>query len=238
MSSHNTYPERKNSLALPVILLTSGLFLLLSYTLLSIEQAGGLAAQVQSALPKSGAESPVTAVLLNFRGYDTLLEVMVLFLSILGAWSIGRASLPQALIKTSTIQISCVRLLIPLMILIAFYLVWQGTRFAGGAFQGGSILAAAGVLLLVSDFPKLIQIHSIHLRLGFILGPVTFILIAFYCIFTNKTFMAYPAAIVSQLLLFIEIACAISIGLTLAALFAGGRPAQESSIAQRKGSTL
>ena len=33
---------------------------------------------VASLQEKSGVESPVTAVLLNFRGYDTLLEVMVL----------------------------------------------------------------------------------------------------------------------------------------------------------------
>jgi multisubunit Na+/H+ antiporter MnhB subunit len=42
-----------------------------------------LPAQVAAHLGQSGVEHPVTAVLLNFRGYDTLLEVAVLLLALL-----------------------------------------------------------------------------------------------------------------------------------------------------------
>ena len=40
----------------------------------------------------SGVRNPVTAVLLNFRGYDTLLEMGVLLVALLGVWSLGTAA--------------------------------------------------------------------------------------------------------------------------------------------------
>ena len=43
-----------------------------------------LPGQVLTQLEASGVTHPVTAVLLNFRGYDTLLEVVVLLLALLG----------------------------------------------------------------------------------------------------------------------------------------------------------
>jgi multisubunit Na+/H+ antiporter MnhB subunit len=48
------------------------------------EPAIALGARVAAHLPESGVRHPVTAVLLNFRGYDTLLEVAVLLLAVLG----------------------------------------------------------------------------------------------------------------------------------------------------------
>ena len=42
---------------------------------------------VASNMAISGVENPVTAVLLNFRGYDTLLEIGVLLLAALGVFS-------------------------------------------------------------------------------------------------------------------------------------------------------
>jgi uncharacterized MnhB-related membrane protein len=44
----------------------------------------GLSVHVAGAIADSGADNPVTAVLLNFRAYDTLLEVAVLLLALIG----------------------------------------------------------------------------------------------------------------------------------------------------------
>lgn len=43
-----------------------------------------LAAQVAANMDNSGVAHPVTAVLLNFRGYDTLLEIAVLLIALVG----------------------------------------------------------------------------------------------------------------------------------------------------------
>ena len=48
-----------------------------------------LAAMVSARLDDSGVSNPVTAVLLNFRAYDTLLELAVLFAALLGVLVLG-----------------------------------------------------------------------------------------------------------------------------------------------------
>jgi hypothetical protein len=50
----------------------------------------GLRRDVTEALPRSGVENPVTAVLLNFRAWDTLLESVVLLAALIGVWSLAR----------------------------------------------------------------------------------------------------------------------------------------------------
>ncbi len=184
----------------------------------------GLADAVSSLQEQSGVESPVTAVLLNFRGYDTLLEVMVLLLAVIGVWSLTKAPLSRKKTDISPVQMGLVRLLAPVLCLVAAYLVWQGSHLAGGAFQGGAILGAAGVLLLVSelDWPR--AVPAVVLRIGLILGPLVFVVTALCCLFYTGDLLAYPRGTAGWLILLIETACALSIGLTLALLFGGGRP--------------
>ncbi|MDX2505604.1 MAG: sodium:proton antiporter, partial [Gammaproteobacteria bacterium] len=114
--------ERLSRLLLVVLLsvLTTGL----SYAVLSLPiEAPGLSLLVAEKLDASGVSNPVTAVLLNFRGYDTLLEMAVLFLALLGVWSLGGKperceSAPGAVLEMLS------RLLIPLFIMVAGYLLW------------------------------------------------------------------------------------------------------------------
>ena len=189
----------------------------------------GLADAVASLQKQSGVESPVTAVLLNFRSYDTLLEVMVLLLAVIGVWSLTKAPLSRQKVDISPVQMGLVRLLAPVLCLVAAYLVWQGSHLAGGAFQGGAILGAAGVLLLVSelDWPR--AVPALVLRMGLVLGPLVFVGIALCCLFFTGDLLAYPSGTAGWLILLIETACALSIGLTLALLFGGGRPEDDIS---------
>ena len=184
----------------------------------------GLGKAVADLQERSGVKSPVTAVLLNFRGYDTLLEVMVLLLAVIGAWSLTKAPSPGQVAAISPVQMGAVRLLAPVMCLVAAYLVWQGSHLAGGAFQGGAILGAAGVLLLVSEIPWLHTIPIFRLRIGLVLGPLVFVGTALLCLLFSGDLLDFPEGTAAWLILFIETACALSIGLTLALLFAGGRP--------------
>ena len=81
---------------LPVVVLLSVAVGLGSVVLSLPPDAVGLSAQVAANLETSGVSNPVTAVLLNFRGYDTLLEMVVLLLALLGVWSLGGAGHPVA----------------------------------------------------------------------------------------------------------------------------------------------
>ena len=195
----------------------------------------GLADAVAHMQERSGVESPVTAVLLNFRGYDTLLEVMVLLLAVIGSWSLTKAPFPDQATDISPVQMGVVRLLAPVMCLVAAYLVWQGSHLAGGAFQGGAILGAAGVLLLVTELPWLREVPVFPLRIGLVFGPLVFVGTALLCLLFTGDLLGYPEGTAGWLILLIEATCALSIGLTLALLFAGGRPDNEAAKEYRPG---
>jgi multisubunit Na+/H+ antiporter MnhB subunit len=185
--------------------------------------APGLTDLVAARLSDSGVTYPVTAVLLNFRGYDTLLELAVLLLALIGVWSLSPAPhLGDAEPEPALAALS--RLLAPLMILVAAYLVWVGAKAPGGAFQAGSVLGAAGVLLRLSGWRLSPRATGWPLRLALVLGVAVFAFIGLAVIGVGQPLLGYPAGWAKPAILTIELAATLSIGAILAALFIGGRP--------------
>ena len=183
----------------------------------------GLRAQIAVNLPSSGVSNPVTAVLLNFRGYDTLLEMVVLLLALLGVWSLGPRAVPVKAAPGPVLDILS-RLLVPVLILVAAYLLWVGAHAPGGAFQAGSVLGAAGVLLLLTGWRLPAHLAGAPLRLLLTAGVGVFLVIAFSTLLSEGQFLQYPPAQASILILVLEIAATASIGVILASLFLGSRP--------------
>lgn len=200
----------------------------LGYAVLSLPaQTPGLSEMVAANIEISGVSNPVTAVLLNFRGYDTLLEMGVLLLALLGVWSLGsvrdqRESSPGPVLDTLS------RLLVPLLILVAGYLLWVGAHAPGGAFQAGSVLAAAGVLLLLAGWRLGARLAGLPLRITLVMGLGIFIAVGMILILVGEQFLQYPPQFAAGLILLIEAAATLSIGITLAALFLGGSPESEA----------
>ncbi|MEA1052444.1 hydrogenase subunit MbhD domain-containing protein [Lamprobacter modestohalophilus] len=185
--------------------------------------APGLSNLVDARLDESGVAYPVTAVLLNFRGYDTLLELAVLLLALIGVWSLSTAShLGDEEPEPALAALS--RLLAPLMILVAAYLVWVGAYAPGGAFQAGSVLGAAGVLLRLSGWRLSLSATGWPLRLVLVLGVAVFAFIGLAVIGFGQPLLGYPPGWAKPAILTIELAATLSIGAILAALFIGGRP--------------
>ena len=104
----------------------------LGWAILSLPPAApGLTRNVLSALPDSGVGNPVTAVLLNFRAYDTLLEVGVLMLAAAAVFALDRRPAEPAPPLSFSMLPVLLRLLIPLMIVVAGYLLWRGADAPG-----------------------------------------------------------------------------------------------------------
>jgi multisubunit Na+/H+ antiporter MnhB subunit len=105
-----------------------------------------------AALPETGVGNPVTAVLILFRGWDTLLEMVVLLAAWLGVATVQPVARPQA--PGAHVDVGMVDALlaavVPSAVLVGGYLLHAGGQAPGGAFQGGAVLAAAGVLLALS----------------------------------------------------------------------------------------
>lgn len=185
--------------------------------------APGLSNLVDARLDEAGVAYPVTAVLLNFRGYDTLLELAVLLLALIGVWSLSTAPhLGDEEPEPALAALS--RLLAPLMILVAAYLVWVGAYAPGGAFQAGSVLGAAGVLLRLSGWRLSLSATGWPLRLVLVLGVAVFAFIGLAVIGFGQPLLGYPPGWAKPAILTIELAATLSIGAILAALFIGGRP--------------
>ena len=104
-----------------------------------------------------GAANIVTAIIVTYRGLDTLGEVTVLFLT---AAIVGlvlergrrRAAAPERELPPSgELLTTGTRLLVPLILLLGVYVFVHGHLTPGGGFQGGAILASAMLLLLLAD---------------------------------------------------------------------------------------
>ena len=207
------------------------LFLTSGYLLLSTPPLrSGSSAETIQALPLSGVSNKVTAVLLNFRGFDTMLELTVLFLAVVATWSVKGGGVSDHLhcgsgdrmdhkaplnFTANPVMLTLIRGVLPLAILIAGYLVWIGERAPGGAFQGGAVLGAAGVLLSLTGREPGDLLPRLLLRAVLVVGLLLFLALAALPLAWGLLFFQFPPQLAGGLILAIEAAAALSIALAL-----------------------
>jgi multisubunit Na+/H+ antiporter MnhB subunit len=173
---------------------------------------------VAANLAASGVEHPVTAVLLNFRGYDTLLEIAVLLLALLGILAVGNQRENGAAGPIDPLLQMLARIAAPLMAIVAVYLLWAGAFRPGGAFQAGAVLAASAVLLHLTGLLPGWKQPGVRLRWGLSCGFLVFLAVAAVLLIEGGL-LRYPPARAGALILLIESGLTISLGLILAGLF-------------------
>lgn len=186
--------------------------------------APSLFAEVDERMPQSGVENPVTAVLLNFRGYDTLLEVVVLLVAVVCVWLVTRSVEPRQALALGPVFLGFSRLALPAMVVIAAYLLWLGAFAPGGAFQGAAMLAAVGILLLLGRLAPPAA-DRWWLRLTVAGGTAVFVGAAMAAAAPGRDFLEYPPPHAKSWIIVIEAALTVSIAATLVALFHGAAPA-------------
>lgn len=192
---------------------------------LSQPQPPGLGGLVSLNLPAAGVDNPVTAVLLNFRAFDTLLEIGVLLLGTMAIWSLGPSPWSRGTTLPSPALPALARVLFPVFVLVSVYLLWRGGHAAGGAFPAGAVMGAGGVLMLLAGArPWLTGAERGPWRWLLILGMGGMLLVASLAPLAGLSFFQYPPAWSGRLILLLELAAALSIALLLFALYLGGRP--------------
>lgn len=187
-------------------------------------------------LPASGVDHPVTAVLLNYRAWDTLLELVVLLLALLGVRQLQPAK--QVIPKPWPLLLAWSRVLAPLTLLIGGYILWRGAFAPGGAFQAGALLAAGAVVLRLNHLLPPVSWQNGVVRLLVVLGLGVFLMVGlvsyglgyfgygFYgqdYVSLQNGWLEYPPALAGVLILVIEIAATLSIATTLTLLVVGER---------------
>jgi len=178
-----------------------------------------LANLVRETLPLSGVANPVTAVILNFRSYDTLIEIAVLLLTVIGAKSAtGSAGVRLKPSMPETVLSAFFRILGPLIIVIAGYLLWIGKHAPGGAFQAGSLLGAAAILgMFCTGWTP--PVESGRQAAFLCLGTILFCAVGLGTYLAEPNFLHYPIPWAGALILVIETGCTVSIAAALFVLF-------------------
>jgi multicomponent Na+:H+ antiporter subunit B len=163
----------------------------------------------------------VTAVLADYRGYDTMLETVVIFcagigimLMLRGAGVLGRdpgksesgasgpggsgsgkrrASRSILPVRRDVHLVMACRILFPIVLLFALYVIAHGHHSPGGGFQGGVILAAAFILmsLAYNMHTALLQLSPLLHRLLAVFGVTVYASIGLLCLLLGGNFLDY-----------------------------------------------
>ncbi len=231
LSAIKDYPatSTQNQHSVSVKWLINGMTLALSIIMIwaiwhALKMSDGvrLSELVTSNVPDSGVSNPVTAVLLNFRAYDTLLELAVVLTAVLSILMLNKKR--QVVASDSPLLQSMTRWLVPLLVVTAGYLLWVGADAPGGAFQAGAMLAAAIILLHMTN-PSLHQGFKLYLlRILLVAGIFTFVIVGIGMMFLNDDFLAFNPNTAGVLILVIEAAATVSIATALSLAYMGGRP--------------
>jgi multisubunit Na+/H+ antiporter MnhB subunit len=113
------------------------------------------------------------------------------------------------------------RLLPPLGIVVGISLLWVSSDYPGGAFQGGTILAAMWLLVMIAGLTDAPPVSRRWLRVLLWAGPAVFLAVGLGGLTLGEAFLAYPAAYAKPLILAIEFAMTLTIAVTLGLLVAG-----------------
>ena len=185
-------------------------------------------------LPPSGVSHPVTAVLLNFRAYDTLLEVAVLLAAV---WALlpvpsgtGRLTDTEPLEPALA---TFIRLIVPLAVMTGMYVLWVGTKAPGGAFQAAAILTAVAVLLILGGAAPPTTVRR-RWRVLLVAGLLGFLLIAVEGLLAGRRFLEYRPDWEGVAILVVEIGLTFSIASILTTLFSCTSPHSDETTTPRE----
>ena len=100
----------------------------------------------------------VTAVLADYRGFDTMFETVVVFIAGMAVLAILKGSTRgnsrrkdhEVEAEPDLIVTNTVRLIVPVIQIFAFYVLAHGHVSPGGGFQGGVLMGASFILIALS----------------------------------------------------------------------------------------
>lgn len=169
--------------------------------------------------------NPVTAVLLDYRGFDTMLEITVLLVALVGVvflqpsqgiWPAGRIIQPER--HGMPVLSWFAARAIPIGVLLAVYLWYAGASEAGGAFQGGAMFGGMVGVVFMTRLAAYPEPDAAWLRALAAAGTVVFVSVAVFMLALGNSFLEYPDGLAKPLILGIEATLTLSIGACLGSM--------------------
>ncbi len=181
-------------------------------------------------LDDTGSSNLITAILLDYRLFDSLFEAGILLVAVSGVIWISRHDFEERnahfmldKYKTPELFVTLSRFVFPLLLMLGFFIILNGHLTPGGGFQGGAVVATAILLLYYINLERKTDISLIvavvkFAYLGIVL-TASISLITRGEIFTN--FMAVDAPTMSKYIYIIalDILIGINVALCLWAIF-------------------
>lgn len=133
---------------------------------------------IDEGIEQTGATNIVTSVVVNYRGFDTLGEITVLFIAAIGLGTVLTTSRREKVRKTesaSLVLYTGCRLLFPLILVFGSYIFIHGHLTPGGGFQGGAIIASGFLLIYLGCRER--RISRVASNLAESLGGLVFVMI-------------------------------------------------------------
>jgi multisubunit Na+/H+ antiporter MnhB subunit len=210
------------------VALSVALFALLVLAIVDLpEKVSGLERQVLESLGDSGVSHEITAVLLNYRVYDTWLEVVVLLLAVISLLALQRTTTPTFGEKEpglGSVMEMYGRVAVPLGLLVGGYILWLGAQAPGGAFQAGSLVGAGLILAALGGVMSLVSFRGWAARAALAAGAILFLLAAAATLAFGYEMLEIRGDVASLVILALESGVAAAVALTFAFLFLGSEP--------------
>jgi multicomponent Na+:H+ antiporter subunit B len=174
-----------------LFLLGLGLLIAAIFQQMALPGAAPIVGQAinEAAAQQTGAANFVTAVVLGYRGFDTLMELTILFTAATaGGLVLGKSRTttrhdPEA----GFILRAGADLFFPLLLVVGLYIILHGHLTPGGGFQGGVILAVAFFLPLLAKPGTAISHTAVSVIEG--LAGASFILIGLVAMLADQAFL-------------------------------------------------
>ena len=131
---------------------------------------------IDKGIDQTGAVNIVTSVVLNYRGFDTLGEVTVLFIAALGLGTVlatVKKTKRQILCSSLVLYAGC-KFLFPFILLFGIYIFLHGHLTPGGGFQGGAVIASGFLLVYLGCSQK--RVNEAQFKVAGSIAALTFVI--------------------------------------------------------------
>ncbi len=116
----------------------------------------------------TNANNSVASIYLNYRIFDTIFEALMLLVSVMGVIHFSRHDhdimpTPKILKLPTEIKnrsLNGTAFIIPIIIMLGFYIIINGHNSPGGGFQGGAALSAAFICVYLVRPKKVINFYA------------------------------------------------------------------------------
>ena len=177
---------------------------------------------LQNAVKETEIPSAVAAILASYRGFDTLLETLVILIAAMAV--LLASNKENHLLENKDILIrTMTRISLPIILLFALYIQFHGEISPGGGFQSGAIIATGLMVYAMVYGKKNFQTKLISedkLKYLSVAGVISYVAAGFISIFTGLEFLNYTLFFSQAIwIMIVEAAVCISVTATMLLIY-------------------